>query len=491
MKKIAFVSSEVLPFAKTGGLSDVSGALPKSLAAAGLEVIVFMPLYSQVPKEKYSLHKIILVDDIYVRYGDREYDLKLYRSRIPESNVDVIFIDSPELFSRDSLYTIEHDEGIRFGIFNVAVLEAIQKLQWAPDIIHCNDWQSGLIPLLVKENFAWDNLFRNTSVVFTIHNIAYQGVFSPDLISNLGLNENHFHPMGPLEYYGKINFLKAALIFSDVIITVSETYSKEILTEEFGAGMQDILIERKKDLFGILNGVDYSEWDPENDSLIPYNYSSVNLSGKQKNKTELLRKIGFSSSENIPLIGIVSRLVEQKGTGLIIECIDELIKLNARWIILGSGTKENEDAFSKIGEKYNDKIFVRIGYDNEFAHLIEAGSDIFLMPSRYEPCGLNQIYSLKYGTVPIVRYTGGLADTVHDSEIPEGTGKTQTGFVFKEYSSKEMLETITRALNVFEDKERWNQIMINGMQKIYSWKDAAEKYIELYKFAKNKKQSPR
>lgn len=486
MLNVAFVASEVYPFAKTGGLADVSGALPKALAENGVNVKVFMPLYSQIDKVAHGLNKIFQVGDIHVKFGSDEYYIKVYKSVIPGSKVEVYFIDSPTHYDRETLYTIEADEAERFGLFNVAVLESIQRLQWAPDIINCNDWQTGLIPLLIKENYAWDELFAKTKTVFTIHNIAYQGIFSRDLIYNLKLNKEHFYPQGPLEYNDEVNFLKAGLIFSDVINTVSETYAKEILTEEYGAGMQDILLERKADLHGILNGVDYTEWCPESDKLIPHKFSVNNLAGKKKNKQKLLKQIGFENDINIPLIGIVSRMVEQKGVDLIMESIDELVKLDARWVILGSGMKEYEEMFTTLAHHHGNKFFVQLGYDNKLAHLIEAGSDLFLMPSRYEPCGLNQIYSLKYGTVPIVRATGGLADTVHENIDQDVKDETWTGFVFKEYASKRMYETIARAIKYYQNKRSWNKLVKNGMRKLYSWDVSAKKYIELYESAINK-----
>jgi len=482
---IAFVASEVYPFAKTGGLADVSGALPKSLAQHDVNIKVFMPLYSQIDKSEFKLKKVFQAGDIPIKYGSKEYYVKIYKSIIPGSNVDIYFIDSPIHYNRETLYTIEPDEAERFGLFNVSVLEVLQRLQWSPDIIHCNDWQTGLIPLLVKENYAWDKLFAKTKTIFTIHNIAYQGIFSTEIIENLKLNRDYFYPQGPLEYNGEVNFLKCGLIFSDIITTVSKTYAKEILTEEFGAGMQDILGERKNDVHGILNGVDYSEWCPESDKVIPYNFSLTKLAGKKKNKQVLLKEIGFEEDIQLPLIGIVSRMVEQKGVELIMESIEELMKLNVRWAVIGSGIKEYEEMFLEVADRYSDRFFLKLGYDNKLAHLIEAGSDLFLMPSRYEPCGLNQIYSLKYGTVPIVRSTGGLADTVHDSEGLNESEELWTGFAFKEFSSAKMFETITRALKYYDDKKFWKKIVKNGMQKNYSWDVSANKYIEIYELAIN------
>ena len=479
--KIAFVSSEILPFAKTGGLADVSGVLPRVLAQSGIEVTAFIPLYSQINKAKHNIRKIENIEPITLLYESEKFLIDLYTAKIPDSNVDTVFIDCPELYDRPTLYTLEPDEGKRFGLFNRAVMEAIIKLDLSLDIIHCNDWQTGLIPYLLKENYAGESVFKNTSSVFTIHNIAYQGIFSIDLIRGLSLNESYNYPMGPLEYFGKINFLKAGLVFADVITTVSETYSKEILTEEFGAGMEGILKERKNRLHGILNGVDYNEWDPSKDKLIAKTFSVKNLSGKHENKIKLLEKAGFHNSENIPLIGIVSRMVEQKGTEIFIEIVDELMKHEMRFVVLGSGTKEYEQMYLSISKKYPDKFYIEFGYDNQLAHLIEAGSDIFLMPSRYEPCGLNQIYSLKYGTVPIVRFTGGLADTVHDSELLGENGDTWTGFIFREFSGSALLETILRAIDTYNDKTLWEKIMINGMEKDYSWERSAQKYIDIYK----------
>ena len=487
--KVAFAASEVFPFAKTGGLADVAGALPKALAEMNVDVKVFLPLYSSIEREKYNIGKIFLLEEIPVKYGDVAYRVKMYKSKLPGSDIDVYFIDSPEHFAREEFYTVDADEGERFTVFNFAVMEMIQRLQWSPDIIQCNDWQTGLIPLLVKENYAWDKLFANTKTVFTIHNIAYQGIFSSELISNASLNQNHFYPQGPLEYNGEINFLKAGIVFADEINTVSDTYSREILTPEFGAGMENILKEKRGHIHGILNGVDYTEWNPEHDKYIHHNYSHDDLTGKKEIKKELLQYAGFKRSFAKPLIGMVARLVEQKGAELILDSIDKLYELDARWVILGSGVKKYEEKFVELGKQYKDKIFVQIGYDNKLSHTIEAGSDLFLMPSRYEPCGLNQIYSLKYGTVPIVRFTGGLADTVHDSEVLGDNGDTWTGFVFKEFTTEALQKAVVRALDAYENKSQWKKIMINGMNQDYSWDVSAKKYLELYQEVINSNKS--
>ncbi len=486
--KIAFAASEAVPYSKTGGLADVAGSLPKALENLGCEVMLFTPMYLSVDPAKYNLKLNEKIGIISFTVAGHNRSIQVFTGRLPGSSVEVFLVDSPHYFHRDEIYTDGCDEDERFILFNKSVLEILQRLQLSPDIIHCNDWQTALLPLYMRENYGWDKLFEKTASVFTIHNIGYQGRFAKDTLGKAEIDPKLFFPGGPVEFNGDILFMKSALLFSDIINTVSRTYAKEILTPEYGAGLQDVLKEREADLFGILNGIDYSEWDPASDRLIPYNFNPNDLSGKLKNKERLLEKFKLRAGKGTAVIGMVSRMATQKGFDIFAEASDELMSLDARWIVLGSGEKKYESMFKKLTEKYPEKITVHIGYDNELAHLVEAGSDMFLMPSHYEPCGLNQIYSLKYGTVPIVRKTGGLADTVFDRhEARFKNREASTGFTFSDYTGQALMATVKRALGVFKDKDTWDGIVQNCMKQDYSWDMSAIKYLELYNVAAEKR----
>jgi starch synthase len=479
--KIAFICSEAVPYAKTGGLADVAGSLPKALEQSGCEVKLFIPKYYSIDETEFGLHYNWEIGEIPIKINTHTRYAHVYQSILPGSTVEVNFIDCPHYFHRDQLYTDGFDEDERFILFSRGVIEALQRLKWSPDVIHCNDWQTGLIPLYLKENYAWDKLFASTATIFTIHNIGYQGRFSRNSIKNALINEKLFYPESPIEYNGDFSFMKSAIMYSDVINTVSRTYAKEILTPEFGGGMETVLEQRKEDLYGILNGVDYSEWDPEQDKFLFYHYSLDTLEEKTKNKEYLLSKFKLKFDINVPVIGIVSRMVSQKGFDLVEEASEELMKLNAQWIILGSGEDQYEEMFRNLQLDYPDKVGVYIGFNNELSHLVEAGVDMFLMPSLYEPCGLNQIYSLKYGTVPIVRKTGGLADTVYDWFDCKIKGQENgNGFTFFDYDYKALLKSVKKAVECFADKKVWEKIQENGMKENFSWQSSAGKYLELY-----------
>ena len=482
--KIAFVSSEVFPYAKTGGLADVAGSLPIELSKLGHEVKVFMPNYKSIDHNKYFINRIEIIPDFPVRVGGWDRDVKLYNSFLPNSNVEIIFIDHPYYFHRDKIYTENWDEDERFIFFQKGFIETLQRLQWKPDVVNCNDWQTGLIPLLVKDNYNWDSFFDNVKFVYTIHNIAYQGRFGKDTLKRAEIDPKFFNPPGIVEHGGDINFMKAGIMMSEIVSTVSETYAKELLTSEYGAGMEGYLKYREHDFYGIVNGVDYEIWNPEKDESIPHKFSIDDLSGKKKNKQFLLEKFGLGYSENIPVIGIVSRMVSQKGFDLIAKIMNQLMNMNIQLIVLGSGEAKYQSLFTNYAYYYPHKVGTYIGFSDELSHLIEAGSDMFLMPSNYEPCGLNQIYSLKYGTVPIVRKTGGLADTVQDWNEYNSYGlDIGNGFSFYDYSPAALLQSIQRAVNDYNHNPVWQKIMKNGMIKDYSWKHSAEQYVELYKKA--------
>ena len=486
--KIAFVATECVPYAKTGGLADVAGSLPAELAILGCDVKVFIPKYGRIDETVHDLKYNWDIGEMPIRINDVIRSAHIHQSKLPDNNVDVYFVDCPHYFYRHIIYTNDPDEDERFILFSKAVIETLQRLQWAPDIIHCNDWQTGLLPLFIKENYNWDRFFDNTGTLFTIHNIGYQGLFSKSVLFSAEIRSDLFYPGGPVEHNNAVSFMKAGISFANIINSVSNTYSHEILTPEYGAGMEIVLHQRKDDLYGILNGADYSVWNPETDKHIPYHYTANDLTGKYLNKKYLLNHFGMKPDENVPLIGIVSRMVLQKGFDIFSDSLNQLMNLNAQWIILGSGEERFENLFRWLSNQLPDKVGAYIGYNNELSHLIEAGADMFLMPSRYEPCGLNQIYSLKYGTIPIVRKTGGLADTVKDWDEQNHFGfKDGNGFSFYDYSGFALFKSVERAVNTFKHKNTWKKIQTNGMKSDYSWTKSAEKYIELYKLAKETK----
>jgi len=484
---IAIVTPEAVPFAKTGGLADVTGALPYYLAKAGHTVRLFMPKYRQVSRGYYNTQRLNY--KIACQLGDKLFEGDLFRLPGNTETLEYYFVGNDLFFNRQELYRdtknnkdyTDNDE--RFIFFCRAVLQALQKLNWKPDIIHTNDWQSALIPAYLKTIYKDDNFFSGTKSIFSIHNMGYQGKFPAATFKILGLDKSYFAPTGPFEFWGDVSLMKSAIYYADWITTVSPTYAREIQeSDEFGMGLQGLLKERRKNLTGILNGVDYDVWSPEKDRLIPHRYFSANRSGKKKNKLELLHKCGFPIRMEQPLFGVISRLDAQKGFDLLEEIMDDILDLNLQFILLGTGDDKYHRFFEKLENKYPDKFKAFLQFDNSLAHLIEAGSDIFLMPSRYEPCGLNQMYSLKYGTVPIVRKTGGLADTVEDFNETTQQG---TGFVFDKYKSGQLLETIKKARRLFARKRIWSKIVKQGMSKDFSWNNCANKYIDLYQKVKS------
>ncbi|NJD21758.1 MAG: glycogen synthase GlgA [Melioribacter sp.] len=485
--KIAFASSEVFPYVKTGGLGDVAGSLPIELSKLGHEVKVFLPKYNVFGEEEHGLHYQWDIGEIQIRIAGLVRSVHVHAATLPNSNVHVYFVDCPHYFHRFRVYTNDLDEDERFLFYSKGIIEILQRLAWAPDIIHCNDWQTGVLPLLLKENYGWDKLFEKTATVFSIHNIAYQGIFSKSAFEKVEIKPEHFRPGGIGEYYGGVNFLKTGILTADMINTVSETYAQELLTEEYGAGMQNFLEIRKKDFLGILNGIDYNLWNPETDKFIPYKYSANDLSGKFKNKRFLLEHLGLPFNENIPLVGIVSRLVDQKGFDLFSYGLNRLMDLPVQWVMLGAGEYRYETMFGELAHQYPEKVSSYLGFNNELSHLIEAGADIFVMPSRFEPCGLNQIYSLRYGTVPVVRKTGGLADTVQDwKDSISRSDETGNGFSFEEYTSESFVRALQNAIYEFHNKKVWQKIQVNGMNKDLSWAKSAGKYVSLYEKAVSK-----
>ena len=475
--QIASAVSECVPFSKTGGLADVVGALPKALAELGHKVSVFVPKYRQTHLDNPKT----LIRSITVPFDDQYRFCSVLDGGV-HSGVQFYFIDYPEFFDREALYGTSlgdyHDNAERFALFSRAVIEAT-KILGVPEVFHCHDWQSALIPVLLRTLYEEDPAFRSVPTVFTIHNIGYQGLFSPDTLPLLMLPWDLF-TITKMEFYGKLNFLKGALVYSDFITTVSRKYAQEIQTSEYGFGLEGVLRARSSVVAGILNGVDYKEWSPEKDKLITTKYSPDNLGGKEQDKRDLLKEFGLDPGSTLPVIGIVSRFAAQKGFDLISQVADRLAREELIIVALGSGDKEYEDLFRRLNKQFPQKLAVKVAYDNAIAHKIEAGADMFLMPSRYEPCGLNQIYSLKYGTVPVVRATGGLDDTIESFDPVTGKG---TGFKFSEYSGEALLETVHKALAVYKDKKAWTQLMKNGMSRDFSWTASAREYARIYERA--------
>lgn len=468
---ILLAASEVVPYAKTGGLADVAGALPKALSRLGHKVRVVMPRYKV---DKIEANGKLLPGELRVPFNFGERRVEVYIDQSGE--VPVYFIDAPDYFSRAKLYG-DSDDPERFAFFSRAILELAKALGEHFDIIHLNDWMTGLVPAYLKTVYAGDPAFDGTKTLFTIHNIAFHGLFRPDELQKFGLPEWIYRAEGGLEFYQLASALKAGLVFSDAVSTVSTRYAAEIQTPEFGEKFDGLLRARRNDLFGILNGVDYDEWNPETDKLIAANYSAEDLSGKLECKRDLLVAFGLSEESDRPLIGCISRLSDQKGFDLILSVADRMLEMGFAFVLLGSGLEAYERAFQSLRDARRSQVGVYLGFSNDLAHKIEAGADIFLMPSRFEPCGLNQMYSLKYGTVPIVRAAGGLDDTIENFDP---VSKRGNGFKFQEYDSERLLEKIAEARQVYSQKDLWRSLMLNGMRADFSWTESARHYVELY-----------
>jgi starch synthase len=476
--KICFAASEAVPLAKTGGLADVAGALPRELCRLGLDVRLFMPLYRQVTRSGLDLRPVESARKLLLVLGERSFGAVVWRASLPESELPVYLVDCPELFERPTIYTSDDDEGLRFAAFSRAVIETCQRLTWAPDIFHCHDWHTALIPPLLRTDYAWDALFAGAKTMLTVHNIGYQGIFPAEQQAELGLS-NAGTALDPDELSGgRIGFLRTGLEQADLITTVSPTYAEEIQTAEYGMGLEAVLRRRRGDLVGILNGVDYDEWSPERDRFIPHRYSRSRPTPKSRNKGYLWDSLALAGDGSAPLIGIVSRLAEQKGFELCFGALPELMATyDLSLVVLGEGEARYVQFFRRLARRFPGRVGLRRGHDEELAHLIEAGADIFLMPSRYEPCGLNQMFSLRYGTIPVVRRTGGLADSVEPFDPLTGEG---TGFVFDEFTPQALSRAMEQALETYRDGAAWRRLMSNAMSRDFSWKTQAGKYVELY-----------
>jgi starch synthase len=476
--RILFVASEGLPFSKTGGLADVVEALPKALVAQGHEVAVVLPRY------RGTKTTAVVMPSLTIPLGNRlRFPAILDGTQI--AGVRYFFVDDPAYFDRDGFYGNSAgdfpDNAERYGEFCRAAIEIVKHV-WPADVIHCHDWQTALVPVFLRTSYSDDPVVKDTPVVFTIHNMGYHGLFGRDALDRAGIPAFTYSPAG-IEFFGKVNFLKAGLVYSDYVTTVSRRYAQEIQTPEYGYGLEGVVRSRADRLVGILNGVDYSAWNPEKDKLIPMKYSAKDMSGKHVCKQLLLEIFGISPEyASRPLIGIVSRFADQKGFDLIAEKAYELMKEEVSIVVLGTGDKKYEQLFTALANTFPGRAGVKIEYSDETAHKIEAGADMFLMPSRYEPSGLNQMYSLKYGTVPIVRATGGLDDSVEPFDLEHGTG---TGFKFAEYTGNAMMFAIRQALHHCNDERIWKRIQLNGMAKDFSWKAPAAEYAKVYEAALN------
>jgi starch synthase len=471
--KLLFVASEMAPYAKTGGLADVIGALPAYLSQAGHDVRVVMPLYDSVDTKRATFQA---VGDFSVPLGPHRYEVKLFRAG---SAPAVYFAHCPALYARGRLYTSDGDEHRRFLTLCYVALFMCQRYEFAPDIVHAHDWQAALLPMLLKTLFASDPRFRRTRTLLTIHNLMYQGSFpaevGPD--TNLDKYAHLFHQ--DLLNQGRINFLLQGVLYADGVSTVSPTYAKEIQTPALGGGLDGLLRARSSTVVGILNGVDYKEWSPEHDRFIPHRYSAGDLSGKEHDKQHLLAQLGLPYTRGVPVIGIVSRLVSQKGFSLMAKTMPDLLRrLGFQLVVLGSGEPALEDMFASMQRAFPRQVCFYQGFKNDLAHLIEAGADMFLMPSVYEPCGLNQLYSLRYGTIPIVHRTGGLADTVRSWNPKTGQG---TGFAFEHHDEAGLRWAIQAALATYRDPAQWSQLVQNAMAADFSWNAQGKLYEVVYK----------
>jgi starch synthase len=473
---VAFVTSEMLPYVKTGGLADISAALPKALARLGHRVTVFIPRYASI-----AFPPGDFVGSIHVPVDATSRSAGYYRAT-PHPGVDVVFVEHPPFYDRAVPYGDYADNALRFAFLSRAALEYFRSRGERPDVFHAHDWQTGLVPVYLKA-FYWDDptLYRSATA-FTIHNVSYQGVFGFDTLGVLGLPWN-LGTREALEFHGDISFLKGGVVFAEMVNTVSPRYALEIQGPEHGYGFDGILRSRAADLWGILNGVDYEEWDPRVDPHIARRYSPEDLSGKAACKADLLRAFGLPEFPDLPVVGITSRLVHQKGFDIVVRAWHDILNRPMRMVVLGTGDRDVEGGFRDMAYRAPDRVGVRFAYDEAIAHKVQAGSDMFLMPSRFEPCGLTQMYALRYGTVPVVRSTGGLVDTVEPYDAATGAG---TGFRFDTADGTGLMWAIDQALAVHRDREAWTRLMKNGMSREFSWERSAQGYVALYEHARGK-----
>lgn len=477
--KLCLLSSEIVPYAKTGGLADVAGAWVRNLSSLGHEVRAFMPLYASVRRTHPEIRPLPSVPAAALTIGDRDYPFSLKSAQLAGGDIAVYFVDCPALFDRDGLYTNDPDEHRRFLLFTRATLESCRLMGFAPDIFHCNDWHTAFLPLYLKTLYRRDALLGHAKSLLTIHNIGYQGVIASSQAADLGLGSAWSHLDQKDVAHGTINSLKTGIKFADKVSTVSPTYAREIRDSALGMGLQDALRARSDSIVGILNGVDYSEWDPRHDRYLSAHFGPQDLLGKSAAKEKLIATARLSARPSTPLIGMVTRLTEQKGIDLLFEALPAMLQArDFALAVLGSGDSRYVSFFEGLAQRFAGRVAYHPGFDEPLAHLIEAGSDMFLMPSRYEPCGLNQMYSLRYGTIPIVRNTGGLADSVEHFDPASGRG---TGCVFNDYDPPAVRWAIDTVLNWHADKESWARLMQNAMAKDFSWSRQIGDYDSLYR----------
>ncbi|MEW5900289.1 MAG: glycogen synthase GlgA [Acidobacteriota bacterium] len=475
--KVALLASEVVPFAKTGGLADVTGALPKFLRPLGVETRVFLPLYREIKKKNLPLRRSI--ENLEMSWRGENERFSVWEHK--DAAVTFLFVEKDEFFDRDYLYGTPQgdypDNGERFGFFSRAALEILKAIGFRPDVVHAHDWQAAIALAFMKSVYAADPFFTYTRSLLTIHNLAYQGLFERDVLGRIGLPESMFHMEG-LEFYGRVNYLKAGILCATAVNTVSRRYSQEIRTPEFGFRLDGLLRKRRDSLFGILNGVDYADWNPAKDKFIIRPFDPTYLDGKKECKQDLLRAFSFPQDEaDIPVAGMVSRLAGQKGFDLLGAALEGIFNLRVRLVILGTGDEVYQKSLLEAAEKYPRSLGLKIAFDEALSHKIYAGSDISLIPSRYEPCGLTQMYSLRYGTIPVVRATGGLDDTIQEYD-PER--KTGNGFKFEEYSAASLLASLQKATAAYKQKERWRELIRRAMGCDFSWELSAREYLRLY-----------
>ena len=473
--RVLLCSSEAVPFAKTGGLADVAGALPPVLVKLGHDVRLALPKYAAVSKAGIESSPVCAPFEVPI--GKVSVTVTIEQSdALP--GAPTYLVDCPDYFDREALYGYA-DDPERFALFCRALLQFIEEGDWAPQVIHGNDWQSALIPIYLKTVYANNPRLSRIATLHTIHNLAYQGVSDPSVLEAIGLDESLF-TMDGVEFYGQVNLLKGALVYADLLNTVSKKYAHEIQTEEFGERLEGVLAKRRSDLYGILNGLDYNEWNPATDRFLEAGYDAGSLSPKAADKAALQRHFGLPNRPETPMFGLVSRLAGQKGLDVLAEVLPHLLRLDVQFALLGTGEQFYHDLLSSLAAHYPDKMGLALTFDNALAHRIYAGSDMFLMPSRYEPCGLGQMISMRYGTLPIVRNTGGLADTVADFDPETGEGN---GFVFEEHTGVAFLGAIARAIVTYKTPHVWSGVMRNAMAADFTWERSAREYAQLYEKA--------
>jgi starch synthase len=477
---VCFIASEIAPLAKTGGLADVAGALAKYLHADGHDIRVFAPLYRQIERRKLELWPVDFLRDIPLQLGAHGFTFSVLTTRLPGSQAMLYLVDAPALYERERIYGNAPDEHLRFILLTHAALLCCQRMAFAPHILHCNDWHTGLGPLLLKTTYAWDRLFHGTRSLMSIHNLAYQGVFSAAAIADTGLGDAAHLLDGGERLAGHVNPLREGIAHAHAISTVSPTYALEIQTPAYGYGLDGLLRARAGSLTGILNGVDYEEWDPRTDRFLPRHFDAGNLDNKQALKRNLMQQLGLAAPprQRTALLGMVSRLASQKGFDLVMAALPALLARRRFCVtVLGSGEPQYEAFFRELAAAHPTRVHFRAGYSEEHAHWIEAASDLFLMPSLYEPCGLNQMYSLRYGTIPVVRRTGGLNDSVRHFEPASGQG---TGVVFNDYDAGGITWGLETALDWYADRALWQKLMTNAMAEDFSWQRRVGDYVALY-----------